>query len=159
MNTVEVSSEGSDDPDDPHLVQHIHSYSTAALRHLGIDGWEVSVHLCGDKTITHLNRMYRRKEGPTDVLSFSQFDNGNYQPPGAEVVTAGDIVISLPQAEENARRFHSPLEAELARLVVHGVLHLAGYDHAEEATEGPMFDLQDEILASLRGETAQETIS
>ncbi len=159
MNTVEVSSEGSDESDDPHLVRHIQTYSATALEHLNIDGWELSVHLCGDETITHLNRMYRRKDGPTDVLSFSQFDNGDYRPPDGEMVPAGDIVVALPQAKKNARNSGSTVDAEIGRLVVHGILHLAGYDHGEEDTDGPMFDLQNEILALLRANPAQETLS
>lgn len=79
---------------------------------------EISVVLCDDPFIQDLNREYRGKDKPTDVLSFAQDDPN----------ILGDIVISLPTATRQAEAAHWPLESEIALLAVHGLLHLLGYD-------------------------------
>lgn len=78
-----------------------------------------------------LNRKYRKKNGPTDVLSFNM----------KEGRLLGDVVICPQVAKANARKFGSTLKAEIARLAVHGMLHLLGFDHGKK-----MFDRQDKIL-------------
>ena len=75
-----------------------------------------------------LNRRYRRKDRTTDVLSFP-FREGPY--PDVSGLALGDIVISLPAAERQAREAGDPLQRELDRLLVHGLLHLLGYDHEQ----------------------------
>lgn len=163
MNSIDVSSDSSNGPEQPeypHIEQAVRRACDAALARLGRDNWEVSVLLCSDDTISGLNATYRKKEGPTDVLSFSQLESadGDSAPDDYTAgfsrpsVAAGDIVISVDRARAQAREAAVPLEEEIARLAVHGVLHLGGYDHTEEETEGEMFELQDEILASLRRE-------
>lgn len=79
---------------------------------------EISVVICDDAFIQALNREYRQKDKPTDVLSFAQDDPN----------VLGDIVISLPTAARQADAAGWPLESEIALLAVHGLLHLLGYD-------------------------------
>lgn len=89
---------------------------------------EVSVLLTNDKTIQDLNRRFRKKNKPTDVLSF----------PAADLAAgiAGDLAISLETAARQAESFGHSLREEVKILILHGALHLAGYDH--EADDGQM---------------------
>jgi probable rRNA maturation factor len=91
---------------------------------------EVSVLFCGDRRMRTLNRRYRRKDRSTDVLAFPAG--------GAELL--GDIVISVPYASRQARRRGEPRSREIERLLVHGLLHLHGYDH--ETDDGEMDALE-----------------
>lgn len=80
---------------------------------------EVSLVFCGDELIHQLNRDYRGKDKPTDVLSFPQ---------DGEAGLLGDVIISIPTCERQAQQQGHPLETELEWLFLHGLLHLAGYD-------------------------------
>lgn len=82
----------------------------------------------GDRAMRTLNRRYRGKDRPTDVLSFS-FREGAF--PQVQPDLLGDIVIAVPVAERQARERGHSLRREIERLLVHGVLHLAGYDHEQ----------------------------
>lgn len=82
---------------------------------------DVSVLLTGDAAIRTLNRNYRRKDKPTDVLSFPAADSAGG--------VAGDVAISFETAFRQAREHKHPLEMEIKLLLLHGLLHLAGYDH------------------------------
>jgi probable rRNA maturation factor len=121
-----------------------------ALAYLGKDNWDLSVVFCGDADIRALNRQFRGVDEPTDVLSFSlgEMDGERFLP--------GDIVVSLETVEENAGYFHVPVEEELRRLLIHGVLHLDGMDHGghvaetpERGESEPMLQLQENMLAVL----------
>lgn len=85
---------------------------------------EVSIVFTTDSDIQALNKNYRAKDKPTDVLSFSLLE-------GAPIPTQslGDVVISLDTAERQAKVLGVPLDDELLRLLIHGLLHLIGYDH------------------------------
>lgn len=87
---------------------------------------EISILLLDDPQIRDLNRKYRKKDKPTDVLSFPMLDesSGNVQPQ-----LLGDIVISVETAEKQARNRKYSLYKELCILLIHGMLHLLGYDH------------------------------
>lgn len=86
--------------------------------------------LVDDDEIAALNARYRGKSGPTDVLSFSQLE-GEHSELGGNLL--GDVVISVETAARQARAAHRGFDAELARLLVHGTLHLIGYDHEDDA--------------------------
>jgi len=101
-----------------------------AARATGSRPREVSVYFCGDARMRALNRRFRRRDRPTDVLSF----------PAGEGRLLGDIVISVPYAARQARRRREPRVAELDRLLLHGYLHLLGYDH--ETDDGEMEALE-----------------
>jgi probable rRNA maturation factor len=86
---------------------------------------EVSVLFCGDGAIRTLNRRYRRMDAPTDVLAFPAEGGG----------LLGDIVISVPYAARQARRRGERPAREIDRLLLHGLLHLSGYDHETDGGE------------------------
>lgn len=85
---------------------------------------ELSLALVDNREIGTLNARYRRKNEPTDVLSFP---SGERLPGGT--VLLGDVVISVEKAEEQARKRRKTLEQEIESLLIHGILHLLGYDH------------------------------
>jgi rRNA maturation RNase YbeY len=84
----------------------------------------LSLEIVGDSRMRRLNRQFRRQDKTTDVLAFATREaRGPFSP------LLGDVVISLPQAIRQSRQRGNPIEAELAALLIHGVLHLCGYDH------------------------------
>ncbi|MCL2130034.1 MAG: rRNA maturation RNase YbeY [Treponema sp.] len=119
-------------------------FALSVLEWLGQKNQEVSVLFCSNRYIKSLNARYRNMDEPTDVLSFPLEE----KIPGGRCL-AGDIVISLDALEENARLFGVDAGEELRRLLVHGMLHLSGQDHATNRAEEPMLKMQEEILASL----------
>ena len=104
----------------------------------------VSVAFVGRGAIAAINWKYLRHKGPTDVISFGMGRDA----PGMPAV--GDIYICPDVARQNARRNNVPLRQELARLIVHGALHVAGHDHPmdETRTQSPMWKKQERILAT-----------
>ena len=98
------------------------------LRALDHTRSELSIALVDDPSIAELNRDHRAISGPTDVLSFSLFEGDHAGYRGAML---GDVVISVDTAARQARRRRHTLDDEVARLLIHGVLHLLGHDHAE----------------------------
>ncbi|WP_203361713.1 rRNA maturation RNase YbeY [Bacillus sp. REN10] len=113
-------------------------------------GSEVSITLTDNEKIQEINRDYRGKDQPTDVISFALEEMGEEEVAitGAEDLprVLGDIIISIPRAKEQAEEYGHSVERELAFLVVHGLLHLLGYDHMTEEEEKVMFTKQREIL-------------
>ncbi|ASS76086.1 rRNA maturation RNase YbeY [Tumebacillus algifaecis] len=127
-----------------------------AARHENISTGEVVISLVDDERIQELNRTYRGKDVPTDVLSFAMMDEGVgepeifFDPEDAEQLEEddmlGDIIISVPTAKRQAEEYGHSVERELAFLAVHGFLHLIGYDHGTEDEEKEMFSRQDAIM-------------
>ena len=99
------------------------------LNLLNLKGVSVSLLLCTDERIHELNKTYRGKDKPTDVLSFAQRE-GEFADPNDPLL--GDVVISVDTAIRQASEYNHKLSAELELLLVHGVLHLLGYDHMED---------------------------
>ncbi|HUX11841.1 MAG TPA: rRNA maturation RNase YbeY [Spirochaetia bacterium] len=154
MNFVEVSVEGVESPEWLDRLQH---FCLEALRRMGKTGWEVSLLLCDDKFIHDLNSRFRGIDAPTDVLSFPQSPGQDPIPLEEEETTpfvAGDIVISLDSLAQNAVDFGVDKAEELKRLVLHGLLHLAGMDHPSNEPEEEMLIYQERVLQDL----AQERI-
>ena len=117
----------------------------AAARHDDRADYEVSVRFVDDAAIHALNRAYRKKNKPTDVLAFAQREG----PGGAlHPSVLGDIVISVDTARRQARR---GLYRELLHLASHGLCHLLGYDHRDDAEERTM----NARAAALRDEAAR----
>ena len=94
------------------------------LRGEGRDHAAVTVVLVDDPYIRHLNNRYRHLDRATDVLSFNLDDE-----PGSDTETLGEVYISIDRARDQADRYHVSVDDELHRLVIHGCLHLLGYDH------------------------------
>ncbi len=105
------------------------------LRAVGCSRSELSLVLVDDTEMAELNQRYRARPGATDVLSFSLLE-GEY--PGHRGKLLGDVVVSLETAASQARRRHRGLNEEVARLAIHGLLHLLGHDHEEETEERAM---------------------
>ncbi len=111
---------------------------------------ELTLIVTGDDALQELNRRYLEIDAPTDVLSFPA---GEVNPENGAFYL-GDIAISYQRAQAQAALAGHPVEAELQLLVVHGVLHLLGYDHAEPDEKAAMWAAQDRVLAEL-GSAAQ----
>jgi probable rRNA maturation factor len=104
----------------------------------------VSVVVTDDETVRELNRRYRDMDEPTDVLSFGLDGNDSFvTPPGGGEL--GEVVISYPMARRQAEAAGHALERELAHLLVHGILHLLGYDH-ETAGKAKRMRVREEAL-------------
>ena len=113
-----------------HDTKEIHGraltlFAGKARRALGLDG-ELSIRITSNAEMRELNRRFRKKNKPTDVISF----------PSAVPKVAGDIAISADIAAENAAQLGHSVDTELKILILHGLLHLAGYDH--ETDDGEM---------------------
>lgn len=104
---------------------------------------DVTVVLTTDRAIRALNRKYRGNDRPTDVLSF---DIGHGLDAGEPF---GDVVISVETARRQAREYDAPLQTELVRLLVHGTLHLCGYDHQERREAAKMHGLTRRLVSAL----------
>lgn len=112
---------------------------------------EVSVTFVDNEAIHEINRQYRDKDQPTDVISFAmeELGEGEIQIIGEGLPRIlGDIIISTDRTKEQAEEYGHSFERELGFLAVHGFLHLLGYDHMTEQDEKEMFGKQDAILAS-----------
>jgi len=107
----------------------------AAKKILGKKIEEVSLVLAGDDKIKEINKKYRRKNETTDVLSFEELN---------------EIFISLPQAKKQAQERKIGLNCELTRLFVHGIVHLAGFDHEKSKTEAKkMEEIENKIISKI----------
>jgi len=110
---------------------------------IGLPDAELSVLFVGDVAMRTLNRTYRNKDRTTDVLSFPMREGGF---PKIQPDLLGDIVISLPQAERQARADNSPVAEEIDRLLVHGLVHLLGYDHERGPKEAARMSAKERRL-------------
>lgn len=107
-----------------------------SLDALGLSDAELSIVIVGDRTMRLLNRTWRHKDYPTDVLSFRIEDALGATPQqNARVSLLGDIVVNADAAERQRHERGLSLLAEIQRLLVHGVVHLAGYDHESDQKE------------------------
>lgn len=116
----------------------------------GVAMGEVSVTLTDDAYIKTLNRQYRQMDRPTDVLSFAL--NEGEEPAitgGPEINVLGDIILSVERAKAQAEEYGHSLRREIAFLTVHGMLHLLGYDHIEEAERIEMEREQKAVMEAL----------
>lgn len=116
---------------------------TAALLELDKSG-SVLIRLVDVEESASLNQQYRHKVGPTNILSFPAD-----LPAGIKTPWLGDLVICVPLVIEEARAAGRPVTSHWAHLVIHGVLHLLGYDHIEEKDAVVMETLETKILADL----------
>lgn len=106
---------------------------------LGLQRSEVSLAFVGDDTIRELNRKWRKKAKPTDVLSFPLLEGAPAQIlAAAEGATLGDVIVSVPTAQRQADERGRSLTDEITTLLAHGVLHLVGFDHPTDDAEREM---------------------
>lgn len=129
--------------------EHIKEWSEKVFNELNLNDNDLSVYFCSDETIKNLNNEYREKDYVTDVLSFSQVEEGNKNPMGL----LGDVVICINKASEQAKELGHSLSSEIDFLILHSILHLIGYDH--ETDNGEMDLIQKEIFYKLTGESIE----
>lgn len=103
----------------------------------------VNLILTDDNKLQELNKLYRNLDKPTDVLSFSMNEGMSLQNPASLL---GDIYISCDSVLENSKLHQKSFQEELYLVATHGILHLLGYDHAEEDEKKVMFQLQEVLL-------------
>ena len=106
--------------------------------------FEVSLRIVDEAEMTALNQAYRGKNKSTNVLAFPADI-----PPGVEVNLLGDVVICLPEVQREAAEQMKPVEAHWAHLLIHGILHLQGYDHINSQDAERMEKKEIELLAAL----------
>ena len=136
---IQRQTETGPQPEDPEICR----WASAAF--LGDDqDTEMTVRIVDEDESAQLNRSYRHKTGPTNVLSFP-FEN----PPGVSLPLLGDVVICAPVVEREADEQHKPPQAHWAHMVVHGTLHLQGYDHIDAEDAEQMENLEIDILEQL----------
>jgi probable rRNA maturation factor len=115
----------------PVAVQPLQHFYERVRRELGFPADAVTIQLISDDAMARLNQTYRKKRGPTDVLSFP----AKRTRPTKCAEYVGDIAISPETARRNARRFSHTLTVEMRILILHGMIHLAGFDHATDQGE------------------------
>ena len=121
----------------------------AVLEAEGTPVAELSVTLTDDETVRGLNREYAGEDAVTDVLSFSQWEGEEFVGAPGSVPPLGEVVIAYPQATRQAEERDRSANEEVARLLIHGTLHLLGYDHAEAEEERRMRAREEELLGAL----------
>jgi len=125
----------------------------AALAHLGIEEAEISLLACDDARIAELNGEFRDKPRPTNVLSWPSEERGAEAPGGdplpPEDPELGDIAIAWETCLREAEAAGKPHKDHLTHLLVHGTLHLLGYDHIDDKDAALMEGLEVEILGKL----------
>jgi probable rRNA maturation factor len=127
----------------------LYAYLETLVNELGEPNWEMSLTLCGNDRIADLNREFRGKEGPTDVLTFvmEEGEEGDlFFPDPTGHRSVGDIVVSLEKVKENSRELGIPYEEELKRVILHGILHLKGMTHEGYDWEQGMLREQETLL-------------
>lgn len=142
MNRVDISAEGVPLPE---WADAAAAFTAAACDTLSCENWDVSVLFCSDSFIRRLNRRFRHRDEPTDVLSFPLGET--FIENGKNRCASGDIVISLETLRSNCKTFGADEDEELRRLLLHGLLHLKGFDHATIDPDEAMLVLQESLLS------------
>jgi len=127
--------------------EYLYQVVEETLKHENAMDAILSIVFVDEEEIQDLNRTYRNKNAVTDVISFAFEDSDGFLPEGFRVL--GDIYICIPRMKEQALEYGHSEKRELSFLVVHGLLHLLGYDHMVPEEENIMFSLQEKILGSL----------
>jgi len=141
---------------EPEWLSNIEPFMLKVMKMLHFKREEVSVMFCNDAYIQELNKNYRQIDSATDVLSFE--NDEFYKDEEGKWKCVGDIAISLDMLPVNAQYFEVDNNNELKRLLVHGLLHLNGYDHGEEHIEKgvtphcKMLKKQEKLLLKIKDE-------
>lgn len=125
------------------------------LRALSLSKAELSILLCDDATIHVLNRDYRKKDKPTDVLAFAMRE-GEGADPGSDLL--GDVVISIDTARRQAAERSRTVKSEVTFLLAHGLLHLLGYDHQTDAEERRMNAMTDVLCSAVSAKPGAKAV-
>ncbi|MDO8688423.1 MAG: rRNA maturation RNase YbeY [Dehalococcoidia bacterium] len=112
---------------------------------------ELEIRVTGDETVQELNHLYRGLDCTTDVLSFALTEGEDFVAPPDGILHLGEVIVSYPQAERQALEMGKGTAQEVALLLVHGILHLLGYDHAEQEDEKTMRARETILLQTVFG--------
>ncbi|SRR6266550_5028452 len=123
----------------PIAIARWQTFASQALKVLPVKNAGLTVVFVSDRAMAQLNRRWRGKRGSTDVLSFPAAQDKFEK---SEGLNLGDVVISVEQAARQARENKLSLNTEVAQLVLHGLLHLCGYDHATDKGEMNRLELK-----------------
>lgn len=137
---VQNVSAGGHVPETAQLLQ----WAEAALSEIDENTVELGVRIVDENESAELNSRYRKKQGPTNVLSFSYED-----PPGVSSNILGDLVICAPIVQHEAREQNKNPDAHWAHMVVHGIMHLRGYDHGQDDDAEIMQNKEAQFLKTL----------
>jgi len=115
---------------------------------------EMGLVITGQHKIRELNKTYRGIDRPTDVLSFpmQEGEDTDFTSPPDGIVYLGDVVISYPQAQQQAKERRHSVKKEMAVLTIHGILHLLGYDHTDDGEAQRMETRERQILQDIEGD-------
>jgi rRNA maturation RNase YbeY len=130
-------------------IQKIRRKLERVLRDLACHDKEVSILFTDDKQIAELNSRYLQRKGPTNVLAFPMAGGPE---PRIESVMLGDIAISIDTALRESDKLGEALEYTVDRLLIHGVLHLLGYDHEKSSGQAKRMSLEEERLMAVMRE-------
>ena len=145
MLKVKINNKIDEKSFDLEIFDYFQKIAEEAARLEGYSNAEISIALVDDNEIKRLNKKYRDKDEPTDVLSF----------PLDEIIL-GDIVISVETATRQARQYGHSLQRELCFLLTHGILHIFGYDHQNSGDKKQMRQKEERILSKFNLERDQE---
>lgn len=149
---IEILTNTNDQPDEG-VYELILQFVRSFLSYYRISRACLSIHLVDQDSIQDLNKTYRDRDYPTDILSFPQYESIEeiYSDlKTTQLVHLGDIVLSLKEVEQNCREFSMPFVEELPRLIIHGMLHIIGEDHQSYDKEEPMLAKQEYLLRKLK---------
>jgi len=139
---LDIADQYSDFINSSHLERSI----LVTLNHQGISpDSDLTILVDDDQRIQKLNNEYLSIDAPTDVLAFP----ADFTDPDTGHNYLGDVIISFPQAKSQAEKRGHSLEAEIQLLIVHGVLHLLGYDHLESEDKEIMWSAQSQVLSQV----------
>jgi probable rRNA maturation factor len=135
-------------------VRQLKRIATAVLAdHLGVTEFRLNICLVGGREIARLNEVYLRHQGSTDVLAFDYRDSAR---PGA---LFGEIFVCVDEASVQARRFRTTWQAELVRYIVHGLLHLCGYDDRRTRRREKMKRVENRLLKLVSSQLSLRTVA
>lgn len=123
------------------------------LKKCGIKTNEIKIDLnvVSARNIAEINKKYRRINGPTDVLSFSYINNRDFINPRKDIVYFGEVFIAPDVIRKNAEKYGTILKQELSRVLIHGLLHLFGYEHeSSRQKRGEMERMEKDVFLSLK---------
>ena len=141
MNSFEIINEVNSNLDE---IIELNKFIEFSLKYLKLDNVIFNIIIVNKEKIQELNKLYRKIDRVTDVISFALEDDNSFIETDFRVL--GDIYICLDRAIEQAEEYGHSLKREISFLSIHGLLHLLGYDHMTEKEEKEMFALQEMIV-------------
>ncbi len=134
----------------PYNLESIRLFMEGVLDRIGIETWSIGLLITNNEDMRRYNYRWRNIDAATDVLSFAQSEGESIPVMENQLVEAGDIVVSLERVAEQSELLNRPMEEELRRVIIHGMLHLKGMDHPGDDFEGNMLTLQEKLVSGTR---------